>query len=92
MRMMWLSALALGAMTSLALAEPPDVPTSPSWGELTRQAVAAEGGRALGAHAADPNPAEEGNETPRTGLANVTGNRGDLAATIDLISGESLPE
>lgn len=58
-------------------------PTNPSWGELTR-AVA---GRDLGQHASEE-------PTPRVGLANISfallgGERGDLAATIDIILGET---
>lgn len=54
-----------------------------SWGDLTKDA-ATEDGRAHGGHSSDPAGDGPGNDN-RVGLANVTGNKGDMAATTSFI-------
>lgn len=59
-----------------------------NWGELTSGAI--QGGFDQGAHASDPSGDGHGPGTadePRAGLANATGARGNMGATIDFIEG-----
>ncbi|MDA5094589.1 hypothetical protein O2N63_10880 [Aliiroseovarius sp. KMU-50] len=78
--------MTLTAMTASAgLADPN--PSTKDWGKLTKEAI--EDGFEQGGHSSDPSGDGHGPGTadePRAGLANVV-ERGNLGATVDLISG-----
>ncbi|MRX43356.1 hypothetical protein [Agromyces kandeliae] len=77
-------ALAIG-MASPAAAAPPEC----NWGEATSDFVAAEGGQAQGAHAADPSGDGRGPES-RVGLPNLDPSaegQGKLVATCLIVTG-----
>jgi hypothetical protein len=65
---------------------PPGQNGNGSWGELTSDDIAANGGRQVGEHASNPcGDDPDCVDQPRKGLPNLDG-RGDLSATIDIVT------